>query len=307
MSKILGIILAAGKSSRLYPATIATTKQLLPIYDKPLIYYPLTTLMLAGIRDILVITNPWETEIFENLLGNADEELGMNIDFAVQDAPKGIPEAFSIAQKHYGDTIKDYDQIVLILGDNVFYGAGLSDMIIKTTMKRNTATVFLQRVADPERFGVAEFNKQHKIIGLEEKPKEPKSNYAVTGLYFFPGYAGKWDESLNVFDLAAQLRPSGRGELEITDLLRPYLEAEALNGNVMLRGMSWFDTGTPDSLIEAAVFIKGIQTHQGFLVGSPHEIAYNYEWVSKKNVLGYLKNWGEKTAYGRYLLEMING
>ena len=263
--------------------------------------------MLAGIRDILIVTNPWETEIFENLLGNADTELGLSVDFAVQESPKGIPDAFGIAQRHYGDAIKEYDQIALILGDNIFYGAGLSEMLIKTTMKRNTATVFLQRVTDPHRFGVAEFNKKNKIIGLEEKPKEPKSNYAVTGLYFFPGYGGRWDETLNVFDLAAQLKPSGRGELEITDLLRPYLDAESLNGNVMLRGMSWFDTGTPDSLLEAAVFIKGIQNHQGFLVGSPHEIAYNMEWVSRKNILDYLQNWGDKTAYGRYLTEMVNG
>ena len=259
--------------------------------------------MLAGIRDILVITNPWEQAIFENLLDNDD--LGIEIQFATQDKPRGLPEAFTIAEKHYGEDIRSFDQVALILGDNIFYGAGLSNMLNKSVMKSDMASVFLQKVTAPSRFGVAEFNKDHKIIGMEEKPKEPKSDYAITGLYFFPGYAGKYKENLNVFDIASRLKPSVRGELEILDVLRPFLEAEMLNGNVMHRGMSWFDTGTADSLLEAANFIKAIQDHQGFLVGSPHEVAYAHEWIRKSTIHQYLANWGDKTAYGRYLLNMI--
>lgn len=259
--------------------------------------------MLAGIKDILVITNAWEKSIFENLLDNDD--LGIEIQFAVQDKPRGLPEAFTIAEKHYGESIREYDQIAMILGDNIYYGAGLTEMLNKTTLNHNKASVFLQRVTDPKRFGVAEFNSDKKIIGMEEKPAEPKSNYAITGLYFFPGYGTHNGRILNVFEIVARLKPSGRGEIEMLDLLRPYLEAELLNGNIMHRGMSWFDTGTPESLLEAANFIKAIQDHQGFLVGSPHEVAYGYEWIDKKDILMYLKNWGEKTPYGRYLLDMV--
>jgi len=299
----LGIILAGGKSSRLYPATLATTKQLLPIYDKPLIYYPLTTLMLAGIRDILVITNPWEQGIFENLLDNDD--LGINIQFATQDRPRGLPEAFTIAEKHYGEDIRKFDQVSLILGDNIFYGAGLSEMLYKSTINCARASVFLQKVTNPSRFGVAEFDQNRNIIGMEEKPTNPKSDYAITGLYFFPGYAWKEFESMNVFDIASRLKPSGRSELEMVDLLKPFLDVGRLHGNVMHRGMSWFDTGTADSLLEAANFIKAIQDHQGFLVGSPHEVAYTNEWIKKSTIHQYLANWGDKTAYGRYLLNMM--
>lgn len=303
--KTLGIILAAGRSSRLYPATLATTKQLLPIYDKPLIYFPLTTLMLAGIRDILVITNPWEKQIFENLLDNDD--LGVDIQFATQEKPRGLPEAFTIAEKHYGEDIQKFDQVALILGDNIYYGAGLTDMLISSRMKDDMASVFLQKVTDPSRFGVAEFDKQSKkVVGMEEKPLQPKSDYAITGLYFFPGYSGsKTKETLNVFEIAERLKPSARGELEILDMVRPFMDAGILNGNIMFRGMSWFDTGTANSLLEAANFIKAIQDHQGFQVGSPHEVAYNYEWIDKAVIHRYLSNWGEKTAYGRYLLNMM--
>lgn len=257
--------------------------------------------MLAGIKDILVITNPWEQQIFENLLDNDD--LGLNIQFAIQERPKGLPEAFTIAEKHYGEDIRQFDQVALILGDNIFYGAGLSEMLKKCTINTAKASVFLQRVVDPSRFGVAEFDKNHKMIGMEEKPANPKSNYAITGMYFFPGYMNK--EHLSVFEIASRLKPSGRNELEMIDLLQPFLDADRLRGNIMHRGMSWFDTGTADSLLEAANFIKTIQDHQGFMVGSPHEVAYGHEWINKADLHRYLNTWADKTAYGKYLLDMM--
>jgi len=292
--KTLGIILAAGKSTRLYPATLAVSKQILPVYDKPLIYYPLSVLMLAGIKQILIITNPHEKNIFETLFKNAKKELGIEITIATQAAPNGLPEAFLIADQHYD--LKEFDNISLILGDNIFYGSGFTQILKQALYTPNAAQIFLQQVKDPSRFGVVEFNAQGTIEAIVEKPVEPKSNYAITGLYFFPN---------DVADKSKKLTFSERKELEMVDLIRMYHLEERLDVQRLLRGISWFDTGTSTSLLEAALFVKTIQDYQGFLVGSPHEVAYTNKWIKDSAIEQFTDSWKNKNDYGTYLTEMI--
>jgi glucose-1-phosphate thymidylyltransferase len=301
--KTLGIILAAGKSSRLYPATTAVTKQLLPVYDKPLIYYPLSTMMLAGIRDILIIVNPTEKAFFEKLFEFATLQMGIDVQITIQEKPNGIAEAFTIAKQ--AKNFEQYENFVLILGDNVFHGATLTlslqnAMISLQTM--NIATIFAQKVVDPYRFGVVCLNREtFKVEYIIEKPKTLDSrylNYAIPGLYFFPK---------NVVERAGMLEPSARGEVEITDLIGMYLGEDQVYVEIFKRGISWFDTGTADSLLDAAHYVKTIQTNQGFLVGSPHEVAIRNKWVEDLDVLSYLKT-VEKSSYGKLLAEaFLNG
>lgn len=288
----LGIILSAGKSSRLYPSTLATTKQLLPIYDKPLIFYPLTTLMLAGIRDFVIIVSPHEHDNFVRLFDNAEKEMGIKITFLIQHSPTGIAEAFNIVYHYLQDKIYDYDSHALILGDNIFYGTSLSGTI--ETIQKDKANVFLYPVKNPQEFGVA-IVQDSTVIDIEEKPKEPRSNLAVTGLYFYPP---------SVYLYAKQLVPSARGELEITDLNRMYLKNRELNAINLLRGMVWFDTGNADSMLEASNFIQNVQKHQNYLVGSPHEIAINNEWVNRADIIPFIQKC-IKTEYGQYLQKLI--
>lgn len=292
MSRTLGIILAAGRSSRLYPATMAVTKQLLPIYDKPLIYYPLSTLMLADIQDILIITSPDELQTFQKLFDKSDVHLGINLRFAVQVKPIGIPDAFNIAQEVYKQN--KFDNYCLILGDNIFYGSTLTGSLLSAAARSETASVFAQRVPDPERFGVVEVVK-NTPVAIVEKPQNPKSNLAVTGLYFYPK---------DVFEKTKKLVPSPRGELEITDLNNVYLKEGRLDVEIMKRGISWFDTGTPDSMLEASHFVQTIQKNQAVLVNSPHEIAYTNEWIDKSELRSFANTCG-KTQYGKYLLELL--
>ena len=292
--KTLGIILAAGKSSRLYPTTLGVTKQLLPIYDKPLIYYPLSTLMLTGIEDILIITSPSELEIFKRLFHN--HKLGINLTFATQKEPKGIAEAFKIAAHYYGDIETKFDRTCLILGDNFFYGAGLTGELSKAN-KSKLPVVFAIKVRDPERFGVVEvkdFDYNFKAsVSIEEKPEKPKSNLAVTGLYFYPN---------SVYNYVENLLPSKRGELEITDLNAIYHATQELRVIQLRRGITWFDTGTFDSMMEAGHFVQTIQKQQDILVGSPHEIGYNNNWIT----IDVLKEIASKynNSYGSYLKEL---
>lgn len=292
--KTLGIILAAGTSSRLFPATMAVTKQLLPIYDKPLIYYPLSTLMLAGIKDILVITSPDEKETFQKLFDRSDVRLGINLDFEVQQQPLGIADAFKIAKKFYGEKINQYDNVSLILGDNIFYGSTLTGSLRSARNRVDSASIFAQRVVDPERFGVVVIENDYPVE-IVEKPEKPKSNLAVTGLYFYPK---------DVFDKVETLQPSARNELEITDLNNLYLKERRLNVEVMRRGISWFDTGTADSMIEASHFVQTIQKNQGILVNSPHEIAFRYDWIDGGELRAIAQICG-KTQYGKFLLELL--
>lgn len=303
MSKTLGIILAAGKSSRLYPATYTTTKQVLPIYDKPLIYYPLTTLMLAGVREFVIISNPKEKKVFQELFYDAQNVLGIRVHFAVQEHPDGIADAFNIVENHFYltesrskqiDPLDAYDRFALALGDNIFYGAGLTKLLKEANDPTRGAVTFAVPVSDPERFGVVEVDAEGKAVSLEEKPAEPKSNLAVTGLYFYPKDA---------IAKVKTLEPSARGELEITDLNRLYMEEGNLEVEKLLRGMVWFDTGTPDSMMEAAQFIQSVQKHQGFIVGSPHEVAYNSGWIDKGDLMQTAAICS-KSAYGRYLFEL---
>jgi len=263
----LGIILAAGRSSRLFPATLVTTKQVLPIYDKPLIYYPLSTLMLAGVRDFLIICNPKEKPIFEELFYDSENTLGIKINIAVQDYPAGIADTFNIVNE---ECLIEYDRYALILGDNIFYGGGFSELLWEASDITDHTYCFLTRVPDPHRFGIAEIDDAGKIISIEEKPSNPKSNLAITGLYFFPS---------DVLDRIRKLQPSARGELEITDILKTYM-GQNLIGTKMWRGVVWFDAGTPNSMIEASNFVRTIQQHQELLIGSPHEIAYNKCWIT---------------------------
>lgn len=299
--RTLGIILAGGKSTRLYPSTLVTTKQLLPVYDKPLIYYPLTTLMLANIRDYIIISSPDEVNNFTKLLGNARTEMGINVRILVQDKPVGIADAFNIVRDNLGDELFNFDAHTLILGDNVFYGAGLRGLLDvvtapshKTNGIRDVATVFLYPVNNPEAFGVAEVE-GNKVVSLEEKPKKPKSNLAVTGLYFYP---------TSVYLYASMLSPSARGELEITDLNKFYLARNELEAIQLSRGMVWFDTGTAESMLEASNFIYNIQKHQSYLVGSPHEIALSKGWVTKADIQPFIDKCS-KTEYGKYLQQML--
>lgn len=288
-----GIILAGGAGTRLYPLTMVTSKQLLPVYDKPMIYYPLTTLMMANIRDILIISTPEDTPRFESLLGDG-YQFGIKLSYAVQPSPDGLAQAFIIGEEFIGD-----DACAMILGDNIFYGNGLGNML-KSAAKRaeeGRASVFGFYVNDPERFGVVEFDENYKALSIEEKPANPKSNYAVTGLYFYPS---------GVSEMAKQVKPSARGELEITTLNQMYLEKDILDCDIMGRGFSWLDTGTMDSLMQAAGFIQTIQNMQGIIVASPEEIAYRYRMIDKEQLLSAADKYG-KSPYGHHLRMVADG
>lgn len=285
-----GIILAGGSGTRLHPATLAISKQLLPVYDKPMIYYPLSILMLAGIRDILIISTPQDAPRFEQLLGDGSQ-WGLNLQYAIQPSPDGLAQAFLIGETFIGDHLS-----VLVLGDNIFYGHDLH-LLLNSAMARATgASIFAYHVHDPERYGVAEFNSQGKVLSLEEKPQQPKSSYAVTGLYFYDN---------QVVRLAKTLQPSSRGELEITDLNRRYLEQNQLNVEIMGRGYAWLDTGTHDSLLEAGQFIATLENRQGLKVACPEEIAWRQGWISNQQ-LEMLAQPLTKNGYGQYLLRTLN-
>ena len=284
-----GIILAGGSGTRLYPVTQSISKQLLPVYDKPMIYYPLSTLMLAGIQDILIISTPNDTPLFESLLGDGSQ-WGLNISYNVQPSPDGLAQAFIL-----GETFIGNDLSALVLGDNIFYGHDFNELLLNAMKLDDSATVFAYHVNDPERYGVAEFNKNNKVLSLEEKPKNPKSKYAVTGLYFYDN---------NVVSMAKSLKPSARGELEITDLNRLYLEKDKLNVEIMGRGYAWLDTGTHDSLLEASQFIATLENRQGLKVSCPEEISYRRGWISASQ-LEKLAAPLSKNTYGQYLQRIL--
>lgn len=289
MSEHKGIILAGGSGTRLYPITKAVSKQLLPVYDKPMIYYPLATLMLAGIRDVLMINTPHEQALFERLLGDGSQ-WGLNIQYAVQPSPDGLAQAFLIGRDFVGN-----DPSCLVLGDNIFYGHGLTESLKNASAREQGATVFGYWVKDPERYGVAEFDASGKVMGLEEKPMQPKSHYAVTGLYFYDN---------RVCDYAAELKPSPRGELEITDLNRCYLEDGSLHLEQLGRGFAWLDTGTHESLMEAGNFIETIENRQGLKVCCPEEIAHLNGWIDDAQLLKLAEPLA-KTGYGQYLKNLV--
>lgn len=287
-----GIILAGGSGTRLYPLTKVTSEQLLPVYDKPMIYYPLSTLMLAGIKDILIISTPDATPRFENLLGDG-ENFGIHLSYAVQQNPDGIAQAFIIGEEFIGD-----DSCAMILGDNIFYGNGFSNILKHAAQEaqEGRATVFGYCVKDPERFGVVEFDLQGKVISVEEKPEHPKSNYAITGLYFYPP---------GVAELAKKVRPSKRGELEITSLNEMFLESQKLRVEIFGRGYAWLDTGTINSLIEAGNFVKMVEDRQGIKISAPEEIAYRYGWISREQLLQSADCYG-KSPYGKHLRDVAD-
>ena len=284
-----GIILAGGSGTRLYPITHVVSKQLLPIYDKPLIYYPICTLMLAGIRNILIITTPHDLELFRRLLGDGSQ-WGINIIYEVQVKPEGIAQAFII-----GENFINNNEVVLILGDNIFYGHGLNVLLNKVSIQNNVSTVFAYHVCDPERYGVVEFSKNNDVISIMEKPKKPKSNFALTGLYFYDS---------NVVDYAKSLKPSKRGELEITDINNIYLKNKKLFVETLDEGYSWFDTGTQEALLEASQYISAIEHRQGLKVSCPEEIALDKRWITKEELLRNINSM-PKNAYGIYLHKIL--
>ena len=284
-----GIILAGGSGTRLYPVTQAVSKQLMPVYDKPMVYYPLTTLMLSGIRDVLLISTPQDTPRFAELLGDG-HQWGMNIQYAVQPSPDGLAQAFIIGKDFVGQ-----DESALVLGDNIFYGHDLVKLLASANVRDTGASVFAYHVQDPERYGVVEFDGQQRAISIEEKPQAPKSNYAVTGLYFY---------DQQVCDIAANIRPSARGELEITDVNKRYLEMGQLNVEIMGRGYAWLDTGTHDSLHEAAGFIATLQKRQGLMVACPEEIAFAHHWIDAAAIEALAQPLA-KNGYGQYLLNLL--
>ncbi|ENV13644.1 glucose-1-phosphate thymidylyltransferase RfbA [Acinetobacter schindleri] len=284
-----GIILAGGSGTRLYPITKGVSKQLLPIYDKPMVYYPLSVLMLAGIQDVLIITTPEDLNSFKRLLGDGSQ-FGIRLEYAIQPSPDGLAQAFIIGEKFIGDS-----NVCLVLGDNIFYGQGFTPMLKKAVSRAKGATVFGYQVKDPERFGVVEFDQQKRAISLEEKPKQPKSHFAVTGLYFYDN---------DVIQIAKQVKPSERGELEITTVNQMYLERGDLNVELLGRGFAWLDTGTHSSLLEAAQFVETIEKRQGYKVACLEEIALNNGWLSKEKVLEIGQSMS-KNDYGQYLMSLV--
>ncbi|MFE4714517.1 glucose-1-phosphate thymidylyltransferase RfbA [Paenibacillus sp. NPDC056722] len=286
-----GIILAGGSGTRLYPLTMVTSKQLLPVYDKPMIYYPLSTLMLAGIKDILIISTPEDTPRFESLLGDGSQ-FGISLQYIVQPSPDGLAQAFILGEKFIGD-----DSVAMILGDNIYYGNGMRKILQRASSKLQGATVFGYHVQDPERFGVVEFNEEGKVLSVEEKPTEPRSNYAITGLYFYDN---------RVIEIAKNVEVSSRGELEITSINEAYLNLGELDVELLGRGFTWLDTGTHQSLVDATNFVRTIEDHQGIKIAAPEEIAYINGWITKE----HLWDCGEKlskTGYGQYLMKVATG
>ena len=286
-----GIILAGGAGTRLYPLTMVTSKQLLPVYDKPMIYYPLSTLMLAGIQDILIISTPEDTPRFEHLMGDGSQ-YGVHFSYKVQPSPDGLAQAFLLGEEFIGG-----DACAMILGDNIFYGNGFSRILknaVKNAQENGRATVFGYYVNDPERFGIAEFDEAGRVVSVEEKPAHPKSNYAITGLYFYPG---------RVSSLAKQVRPSARGELEITSLNDLYLQDGKLDVQLLGRGFAWLDTGTMDSLVDAADFVRMVEKRQGIKISAPEEIAYKNGWITKEKLLESAQRYG-KSPYGQHLKQV---
>jgi len=289
-----GIILAGGAGTRLYPLTMVTSKQLLPVYDKPMIYYPLSTLMLAGIKDILIISTPEDTPRFENLLGDGNQ-FGVNLSYCVQPSPDGLAQAFLLGEEFIGD-----EACAMVLGDNIFYGNGFSKILkaaAENAERNNRATVFGYYVNDPERFGIVEFDEDGKVLSVEEKPANPKSNYAITGLYFYPA---------GVSRMAHEVKPSARGELEITTLNDIYLKKDELDVQLLGRGFAWLDTGTMDSLVEAADFVQMVEKRQGIKISAPEEIAYKYGWISYEKLLESAGRYG-KSPYGAHLKAVAEG